>query len=410
MASCDGSCRSAHPYAVDPSTDSSSTSASGSVDSFAFPSSSSSSSSFCSSPSATPSAEDMPPPPAGGGVAPPCAQEEGVGDGLPLLLPPSPAADVVISGEVEGGNTTGESIVGEEKKEEEEDSSLFSDFLSAVSQLPVQGPAGVRARIQATGKPETKNSYKLGTADAEVARLTSEQFTVGGAANAFQALLLAPEAQEEEIKRQYKKISLLIHPDKCKNPKAHDAFQVITKAYEELQHPELRERYKQVVDDAKKRVLKRRNKENKLLATKKEPLLCVNESDPDFLQEVAKTCDQMLCEQEERRSYAEKCRAANDRYEKAQEAEAALGELKEREHKRKWVKERDDRVGAWRDFRTQVDEKKMKLQAFTGAVHRKEQRSDNSEAATKVDPMAMGKKNNKKVPMGIDESYKANWR
>eukprot|EP00922_Rhytidocystis_sp_ex-Travisia-forbesii_P035293 GHVS01052373.1.p1 GENE.GHVS01052373.1~~GHVS01052373.1.p1 ORF type:complete len:118 (-),score=33.85 GHVS01052373.1:92-445(-) len=117
----------------------------------------------------------------------------------------------------------------------------------------------------------------------------------------------------------------------------------------------------------------------------------------------------MLSEQEERRSYASKCRAANDRYEKAQQADAAMEELRERDKKRKWVKEREGRVSSWREFRTQVDEKKMKLQAFTGATHRKEQRTENSEAATKGDP-AVVKKTKQKVPMGIDESYKANWR
>eukprot|EP00922_Rhytidocystis_sp_ex-Travisia-forbesii_P000107 GHVS01000172.1.p1 GENE.GHVS01000172.1~~GHVS01000172.1.p1 ORF type:complete len:378 (-),score=90.44 GHVS01000172.1:245-1270(-) len=287
---------------------------------------------------------------------------------------------------------------------------LFNSFLCEVDRLPVRGPAGVRARIQASGKPETKNSYKLGTADEEVARLTAESFVVTGAGNAFHALLLSAEAEEDEIKRQYKKISLLIHPDKCKNPKAHDAFQAITKAYEELQHPEMRQRYQQVVEEAKKTVLKRRNKENKILTAKKEPLLSVNETDPDVLKEIAKTCDVMLNEQQERRTYAEKCLAANDRYGKAQEAEAALDELKEREKKRKWIKERDDRVSNWREFRTQVDEKKMKLQAFTAPIHRKEQRSQQSEAATKDDPNSLGKKTKNKVPMGIDESYKANWR
>ena len=37
------------------------------------------------------------------------------------------------------------------------------------------------------------------------------------------------------MKKRYWRLSLLIHPDKCDHPKAHDAFQAVTGAAKELQ-------------------------------------------------------------------------------------------------------------------------------------------------------------------------------
>lgn len=42
----------------------------------------------------------------------------------------------------------------------------------------------------------------------------------------------------ENIKKRYWKISLLVHPDKCPHPQAHQAFIKLNKAFKELQDPE----------------------------------------------------------------------------------------------------------------------------------------------------------------------------
>ncbi|KAJ8760807.1 hypothetical protein K2173_021845 [Erythroxylum novogranatense] len=47
------------------------------------------------------------------------------------------------------------------------------------------------------------------------------------------------------IKKRYWKISLLVHPDKCSHPQAHQAFIKLNKAFKELQDPEKRK----VLDD-----------------------------------------------------------------------------------------------------------------------------------------------------------------
>jgi DnaJ homolog subfamily C member 8 len=52
--------------------------------------------------------------------------------------------------------------------------------------------------------------------------------------NPFEQLGLRFNATLEDIRRQYRKVSLLVHPDKCKHPRAKDAFEVIGVANKEL--------------------------------------------------------------------------------------------------------------------------------------------------------------------------------
>ncbi|CAK7323563.1 unnamed protein product [Dovyalis caffra] len=53
----------------------------------------------------------------------------------------------------------------------------------------------------------------------------------------------------ENIKKRYWKLSLLVHPDKCSHPQAHQAFVKLNKAFKDLQDPEKRK----LLDDEIKR-------------------------------------------------------------------------------------------------------------------------------------------------------------
>ncbi len=52
--------------------------------------------------------------------------------------------------------------------------------------------------------------------------------------NPFEQLGLPFDATQEEAKRQYRKLSLLIHPDKCNHPLATSAFEVLGHANSQL--------------------------------------------------------------------------------------------------------------------------------------------------------------------------------
>ncbi|PIA39359.1 hypothetical protein AQUCO_02600072v1 [Aquilegia coerulea] len=44
----------------------------------------------------------------------------------------------------------------------------------------------------------------------------------------------------DNIKKRYWKLSLMVHPDKCSHPQAHQAFVILNKAFKELQDPDKR--------------------------------------------------------------------------------------------------------------------------------------------------------------------------
>ncbi len=69
--------------------------------------------------------------------------------------------------------------------------------------------------------------------------------------NLYQVLELKPNASEKDIKNAYKKLALIYHPDKNKDPDAIQKFQQIQSAYEILMDDKIRMNYLQMNDDQK---------------------------------------------------------------------------------------------------------------------------------------------------------------
>jgi DnaJ family protein C protein 8 len=57
------------------------------------------------------------------------------------------------------------------------------------------------------------------TPEAQIKRLINTTFI-----NPYEIFSLTPDASEEDIKRKYRAMSLLVHPDKNQDPNAADAF------------------------------------------------------------------------------------------------------------------------------------------------------------------------------------------
>lgn len=63
-------------------------------------------------------------------------------------------------------------------------------------------------------KTEQKN-----TPSSQLRRLLNTNFV-----SPYEVMMLGPEASDEEIKKQYRQLSLLVHPDKNQDDRAADAF------------------------------------------------------------------------------------------------------------------------------------------------------------------------------------------
>lgn len=73
--------------------------------------------------------------------------------------------------------------------------------------------------------------------------------------NPFEMLGLRFNAPPEDIPRQYRKVSLAVHPDKCTHPRANEAFEIIGHAQKELQDEEKRMRLDFLLATAKDMVI-----------------------------------------------------------------------------------------------------------------------------------------------------------
>ena len=77
-------------------------------------------------------------------------------------------------------------------------------------------------------------------------------------ANAYDVLDLQPGVPDEDIKRAYRKKSLLIHPDKTPNPRAPDAFDRLAGAHQALLDETKRGILDEAIADARSLLIRER--------------------------------------------------------------------------------------------------------------------------------------------------------
>lgn len=71
--------------------------------------------------------------------------------------------------------------------------------------------------------------------------------------NAYELLGLRVGTTPELLKKRYWKLSLLVHPDKCTHPQAHQAFTALNQAFKDLQDPTKRSLIDQKIQDKEAR-------------------------------------------------------------------------------------------------------------------------------------------------------------
>ncbi|CAG8152307.1 unnamed protein product [Penicillium salamii] len=184
--------------------------------------------------------------------------------------------------------------------------------------------------------------------DAEIDRIR-KAFTL----DAYAVLDLQPGVPEKDIKIQYRKKSLLIHPDKTKNPAAPDAFDRLKKAQTALLDEKQRTYLDECIADARRLLIR------ELKYTVDSPELKTEE----FKVEWRKKTVWVLLEEEARRRRQLKAQMQEEGREQRKEDEEIEARKRKREHDKKWEDTREERIGSWRDFqkeRKTGDEKKKK--------------------------------------------------
>lgn len=183
------------------------------------------------------------------------------------------------------------------------------------------------------------------TQDAEIHRILNT-FKL----DAYAILDLQPGVAESDIKMQFRKKSLLIHPDKTSNPQAPDAFDRLKKAQAELSDEKKRERLDEAIADARMLLIRERK------WTVDSPEL----KTPEFAVDWREKTREVLIDNELRRRKQLKAQLA----EEGREQRKADMEIEDRKRKREnetaWENTRDTRINSWRDFQKGGSKKKKK--------------------------------------------------
>ncbi|CAJ1393619.1 unnamed protein product [Effrenium voratum] len=250
--------------------------------------------------------------------------------------------------------------------------SLFSSFMNEVSSIK-------------TAKMKKMESNQ-GTPEEIIERILARPYDPKqGQGSAYQILQVAPDAETNEITKQYRRLSVLVHPDKCKLERAAEAFQVIVKAYNDTKDPNYQDKYADVIIEAKKKVRKQREKENEVREKKGEDPLPTDGG--EFDRAVWEECERMTSSATEAAEAANSVAEANKKRYEEQARERR--ERKKAEHKelREWERNKDKRAAGWQVFMQNVQAKKFKAGHTVGKIgaadqyHKREERKDTDKKA-----------------------------
>ncbi|KAM3529153.1 hypothetical protein MY4038_005544 [Beauveria bassiana] len=158
--------------------------------------------------------------------------------------------------------------------------------------------------------------------------------------DAYAVLDLQPGVPESDIKMTYRKKSLLIHPDKCKNPRAPDAFDRLKKAQTELMDEKHRERLDEAIADARMLLIR-----EKKLTVDSEEL-----KTDAFARQWRDKAREVLVDGEQRRRRQAKAQMQEEGREQRRQDEEMDERKRKRQHEQDWEATREERISSWRQF------------------------------------------------------------
>jgi DnaJ family protein C protein 8 len=158
--------------------------------------------------------------------------------------------------------------------------------------------------------------------------------------SSYAVLDLQPGVPDSDIKIQYRKKSLLIHPDKTKNPSAPDAFDRLKKAQTALLDEPQRKHLDECIADARTLLIRQHK------YTLDSPELKTEE----FRKEWRTKTVEVLVEAEARRRRQLKAQMQEEGREKRKEDVELEQRKRKRDQDKKWEDTREERIGSWRDF------------------------------------------------------------
>merc|ERR1711973_172906 len=155
--------------------------------------------------------------------------------------------------------------------------------------------------------------------------------------NPYEVLKISTDAKEDEIKKQYRKMSFLVHPDKNRDDveRAQKAFDAVNHAYKTLQDEEKTKRCKLIIEEAQVSVNQKLKEKRK--QAKKDGLGAIEE-DQDiqkFLKILRATTAKLFADYEIKRQQDEEKQGR----ERKRQREEELAQEEEEKRKKEWQKQ-----------------------------------------------------------------------
>ena len=168
--------------------------------------------------------------------------------------------------------------------------------------------------------------------------------------NPYDVLQIDMNANDDEIRKQFKMFTIILHPDKCDDPRAKDAFPIIDSSYKTLQDPTKKRMFQKIMSDAKERTDYEREQENKKRKKQDLPPLPLDTYHDQYMLNCKKIFDEI---EDAREHQARQDRGAQLR---RQEKVDLLVAKKEYEifTQDQWEKSQPERIDKWKKFQNKA--------------------------------------------------------
>ncbi|XP_061195926.1 dnaJ homolog subfamily C member 8-like [Saccostrea echinata] len=172
--------------------------------------------------------------------------------------------------------------------------------------------------------------------------------------NPFDVLNIDPDTSLADIKKKYRQMSILVHPDKNQHDldRAQKAFDAVNKAYKTLANEEGMKRCQEIIEEAKSRVEEMIKAKRKQLK-KEGKSTDVPEDDPEKKKHAVYVQTCKLFADLERMRQEREMKDMHERKRKAEkDAEEEETKKRETEWKKNFEESRSDRVDSWRSWKS----------------------------------------------------------
>lgn len=181
--------------------------------------------------------------------------------------------------------------------------------------------------------------------------------------NPYEVLQIGIEAPVEEIRKKYKKLSILVHPDKNSDDKerAEKAFEIVNKAWKLLENEGTRKRCLEFYEEARQKTDMMISEKRKKLKREGRGYEKIPEDDPaQYKHCIYVTVMKLFADLERKRQQIEQ----RDMEERKRKREQEIEEEEQREVQKEFAKNfeesRQARVSSWQKFQSGEGKKSKK--------------------------------------------------